>query len=133
MAGACVEDGQLEWDGNGWEMGSGGSKDCRCGRGYEGAEGSRRSCVQVDIVEEYNVGHSTTTFILDTERRPVVAWTGDNWNAEEFISDVRMLVEDEGLVNTDSEGIPGFTTIASIAAISVAAIRIGRKQVNESE
>jgi hypothetical protein len=133
IPGVFVEDDQEECNGNGWEMGSGPGKHCMCDDGYEWAEGTMLSCVQVDIVEEYNVGHSTTTFILDTERRPVVAWTGDNWNAEEFISDVRMLVEGEGLVDTDSEGIPGFTTIASIAAISVAAIRIGRKQSNEPQ
>ena len=62
-----------------------------------------------------------------------MAWTGDNWNAEEFISDVRTLVEGEGLVDTDSDSVPGFTTIASIAAISLAAAKISRKQVNESE
>jgi hypothetical protein len=114
-------------------MGSGAGKHCMCDDGYEWPDDTMLSCVPADIVEEYNVGHSTTTFILDTERKPVVAWTGDNWNAEEFIADVRALVEDEGLVDTDSDGVPGFTTIASIAAISLAAVRIGRKQVNASE
>ena len=104
-----------------------------CDDGYEWPEDTMLSCVLADTVEEYNVGHSTTTFILDTERKPVVAWTGDNWNAEEFIADVRALVEDEGLVDTDSDRVPGFTTIASIAAISLAAVRIGRKQANSSD
>ena len=133
MPGAFVEDDQQECDGNGWEMGSGAGKHCMCDDGYEWPDDTMLSCVPADIVEEYNVGHSTTTFILDTERKPVVAWTGDNWNAEEFIADVRALVEDEGLVDTDSDRVPGFTTIASIAAISLAAARIGRKQVNASE
>ena len=133
IPGAFVEDDQQECDGNGWEMGSGASKHCMCDSGYEWPEDTMLSCVQADIVEEYNVGHSTTTFILDTERKPVVAWTGDNWNAEEFISDVRAVVENDGLVDTDSDSIPGFTTIASIAAISLAAVRIGRKQTNESQ
>jgi hypothetical protein len=49
---------------------------------------------------------------------------------QEFIGDLETLVEDEGLVEVESSGVPGFTTIASIAAISIAAIRIGRKQLN---
>ena len=71
--------------------------------------------------------------ILDTKRKPVIAWTGDSWSPEEFIDDIESLVEDEGLVETESKGIPGFTAIVSIAAISIAAIRIGRKQISNSE
>ena len=115
-------------NGQGWEMGSGANKHCMCDEGYEWPEDSMLSCVLADVEEEYYVGHSTTTLILDTQRRPVIAWTGDSWNAQEFIGDLESLVENEGLVEGESSGIPGFTTIASIAAISIAAIRIGRKQ-----
>ena len=101
-----------------------------CNEGYEWPEDSMLSCVIADVEEEYYVGHSTTTLILDTQRRPVIAWTGDSWNVQEFIGDLETLVEDEGLVEVESSGVPGFTAIASIAAISIAAIRIGRKQLN---
>ena len=85
------------------------------------------SCVVADVEEEYYVGHSTTTLILDTKRKPTIAWTGDSWNVQEFIGDLEALVENEGLVETESSGIPGFTAIAGIAAISIAAARISRK------
>ena len=126
--GIYTEDDGQACNGHGWEMGSGANKHCMCDEGYEWPEDSMLSCVLADVEEEYYVGHSTTTLILDTQRRPVIAWTGDSWNAQEFIGDLESLVENEGLVEGESSGIPGFTTIASIAAISIAAIRIGRKQ-----
>ena len=133
IPGAFTEDEQEVCDGHGWEMGSGAGKHCMCDDGYEWPEDTMLSCVEVDVEEEYYVGHSTTTLILDTKRKPVIAWTGDSWSPEEFIDDIESLVEDEGLVETESKGIPGFTAIVSIAAISIAAIRIGRKQISNSE
>jgi hypothetical protein len=133
IPGAFSEDQQEVCDGHGWEMGSGAGKHCMCDDGYEWPEDTMLSCVEVDVEEEYYVGHSTTTLILDTKRKPVIAWTGDSWSPEEFIDDIESLVEDEGLVDTESKGIPGFTAIVSIAAISIAAIRIGRKQISNSE
>lgn len=126
--GIYTEDDGQACNGHGWEMGSGANKHCMCDEGYEWPEDSMLSCVLADVEEEYYVGHSTTTLILDTQRRPVIAWTGDSWNVQEFIGDLESLVENEGLVEGESSGIPGFTTIASIAAISIAAIGIGRKQ-----
>tara|TARA_B100000683_G_scaffold259097_1_gene282503 strand:- start:482 stop:799 length:318 start_codon:yes stop_codon:yes gene_type:complete len=104
-----------------------------CDEGYEWPEDSMLSCVLADVEEEYYVGHSTTTLILDTQRKPVIAWTGDSWSPEEFIEDIESLVEDEGLVDTDSGKIPGFTILTSIAAISIAAVRIGSKQSSKVE
>ena len=114
-------------------MGSGANKHCMCNEGYEWPEDSMLSCVIADVDEEYYVGHSTTTLILDTQRRPVIAWTGDSWNVQEFIGDLETLVEEEGLIEVESSGVPGFTVIASIAAISIAAISIGRKQLNKEQ
>lgn len=91
------------------------------------------SCVLADVEEEYYVGHSTTTLILDTQRKPVIAWTGDSWSAEEFIEDLENLVEDEGLVDNGSNRTPGFSSMIAIAAISIAAIRIGRRSQDNSQ
>ena len=55
----------------GWEMGSGAGKHCMCDDGYEWPEDTMLSCVEVDVEEEYYVGHSTTTLILDTKRKIV--------------------------------------------------------------
>lgn len=133
MPGAFAEDDNVVCDGHGWEMGSGANKHCMCDEGYEWPEDSMLSCVLADVEEEYYVGHSTTTLILDTQRKPVIAWTGDSWSPEEFIEDIESLVEDEGLVDTDSGKIPGFTILTSIAAISIAAVRIGSKQSSKVE
>ena len=40
---------------------------------------------------EYGVGHSTVTFILDKQTRKRVAWTGINWDVQEFLLDVKAL------------------------------------------
>ena len=128
MPGVFVEDDDIVCDGHGWEMGSGAGKHCMCDEGYEWPEDTMLSCVLADVEEEYYVGHSTTTLILDTQRKPVIAWTGDSWQPEEFIEDIEALVQDEGLVKLESSGIPGFTAAIGVAAISLAAIRIGRNR-----
>ena len=128
MPGVFVEDDEVICDGHGWEMGSGAGKHCMCDEGYEWPEDTMLSCVLADVEEEYYVGHSTTTLILDTQRKPVIAWTGDSWQPEEFIEDIEALVQDEGLVKVESSGIPGFTAAIGVAAISLAAIRISRNR-----
>ena len=130
--GAFAESEDLVCNGHGWEMGSGLNKHCMCDSGYEWPDDTMLSCVVADVEEEYYVGHSTTTLILDTKRKPTIAWTGDSWNVQEFIGDLEALVEDEGLVETESSGISGFTAVAGIAAISIAAARISRKSEDAS-
>lgn len=130
--GAFAESEDLVCNGHGWEMGSGVNKHCMCDAGYEWPDDTMLSCVVADVEEEYYVGHSTTTLILDTKRKPTIAWTGDSWNVQEFIGDLEALVEDEGLVETESSGISGFTAVAGIAAISIAAARISRKSEDSS-
>lgn len=121
-------------DGHGWEMGSGSGKHCMCDGGYEWPEGTMLSCVAVEADEEYSVGHSTTTFILDRERKPRVAWTGDNWDPSEFIEDIETLAEIEGLIDDSSEGIPGLTFAMAFIALGTAAIAINvRSTSNEEE
>ena len=133
LPGVFADNEQEECNGHGWEMGSGAGKHCMCDEGYEWPENSMLSCVLADVEEEYYVGHSTTTLILDTQRKPVIAWTGDSWSAGEFIEDLESLVEDEGLVDTGSNRTPGFSSMIAIAAISIAAIRIGRKYQDNSQ
>ena len=49
------------------------------------------------------------------------------------LDNLETLVEEEGLIEVESSGVPGFTVIASIAAISIAAISIGRRQLNKEQ
>jgi len=43
---------------------------------------------------EYDVGHSTVTWIVDKEQRKRVAWTGTNWDLDGFVDDLRILIEE---------------------------------------
>ena len=43
---------------------------------------------------EYEVGHSTVTFILDKQLRKRVAYSGINWEADEFLHDLKALVDE---------------------------------------
>ena len=120
-------------DDHGWEMGSGSGKHCMCDEGYEWPEGTMLSCVGVEVEEEYSVGHSTTTFILDSERKPRVAWTGDNWKPSDFIKDIETLAELEGLIDDSSEGMPGLTFAMAFTALSAAAIAINVRSTSNKE
>ena len=133
LPGAYAPPAEVVCNGHGWEMGSGASKHCMCDSGYDWPEDTMLSCVAVESTEEYTVGHSTTTFILDTKYKPVVAWTGDSWNAEEFISDLESVVESEGLVDSDENNTPGFAIISAIVGISLATIFINARCQDEFE
>ena len=133
VPGAYAPPAEVVCNGHGWEMGSGASKHCMCDSGYEWPEETMLSCVAVESTEEYTVGHSTTTFILDTKYKPVVAWTGDSWNAEEFISDLESVVESEGLVESDENNTPGFAIISAIVGISLATVFINARRQDEFE
>lgn len=128
-------------DGHGWEMGSGASKHCMCDDGYDWPEDTMLSCVEVEVEEEYNVGHSTTTFILDQERKPRVAWTGDQWNPEDFISDIEMLAEDIGLIESSNDDSDDWFAVSptlvfglsALLALGLAAIAINVSSKSNDE
>ena len=95
---------------HGWIMGSGSSAHCMCDEGYERAGGDWLSCVAEgsevgnssgepadphdESLGEYEVGHSTTTFIIDKEMRKRVAYSGITWDTSELLQDVISLVEE---------------------------------------
>ena len=96
----------VDCNGKGWIMGSGASAHCMCDEGYERPDGNWLGCVIIgtgDInssetvdpheqsLGEYGVGHSTVTFILDKQTRKRVAWTGINWDVQEFLLDIKAL------------------------------------------
>ena len=45
-----------------------------------------------EAVEEYLVGHSTVTFILDQDGNKRVAWVGSEWSTAEFLEDIQTLL-----------------------------------------
>ena len=96
----------VDCNGKGWIMGSGASAHCMCDEGYERPDGNWLGCKQIgsgntnsseitdphaESLGEYGVGHSTVTFILDKQTRKRVAWTGINWDVQEFLLDIKAL------------------------------------------
>lgn len=93
----------VDCNGHGWVMGSGAGAHCMCDQGYERPNGDALMCVaqgseeseEVDShgqsLGEYEVGHSTVTFILDKQLRKRVAWTGTAWDLHGFVEDLQNL------------------------------------------
>jgi len=96
----------VDCNGHGWVMGEGGSAHCMCDEGYERPDGNWLGCILIgtddsnssdsvnpheESLGEYGVGHSTVTFILDKQTRKRVAWTGIDWNVQEFLLDIQAL------------------------------------------
>ena len=94
-------------NGKGWIMGSGTSAHCMCDEGYDRPSDDWLSCVpegeapddgEVDPHEqslgEYEVGHSTVTYIIDKQLRKRVAYSGIYWDADDFLHDVKALSDE---------------------------------------
>lgn len=90
-------------------MGSEGGAHCMCDDGYERPDGDWLSCIaegtsssdgsdgadpHEESLGQYEVGHSTVTFILDKQLRKRVAYSGIYWEADEFLHDVKELAEE---------------------------------------
>ena len=114
-------------NGHGWHMGSGESMHCMCDAGYTWAEGDQLSCVE-EVSEEYNVGHSTITYILNPDREPVVAWAGDDWRPEDMAGDIRELLEKEQLGGHEAEVTPASSLLFSCFATMLAIVAMARAQ-----
>ena len=53
---------------------------------------------------QYNVGHSTVTFILDQDGNKRVAWSGYDWDAEMFLEDLVTMVYGSNQHSDDHDG-----------------------------
>ena len=99
----------VECNGHGWVMGSGGGAHCMCDEGYERPDGDWLACVaegtgssgqsngadpHEESLGEYEVGHSTVTFILDKQLRKRVAYSGINWDVDDFLHDLKALADE---------------------------------------
>ena len=95
-------------NGHGWIMGPGGGAHCMCDEGYNRPSNDWLSCVsegdssddhgEVDPHEqalgEYEVGHSSVTYIIDKQMRKRVAYSGIYWDAYDFLHDVVALSDE---------------------------------------
>ncbi|MCH1540470.1 MAG: SCO family protein [Candidatus Poseidonia sp.] len=108
-------------NGHGWVMGSGNSAHCMCDEGY-GWDGNEQMTCVPELTEEYTVGHSTITYILNPNRQPEVAWPGDNWRVEDFTSDVREMLDKHRLGDNDPMDTPALSVVLTSTAIGAAII-----------
>ena len=120
----------VQCDGNGWEMGEGEGKHCMCDDGFQWAEDDKLSCVGATPAEQFEVGHSTITYILDNELKPRIVWTGDDWHVEDFISDIEELYHSENDL-PESPGLPGFGITMAVSALGLTAIAINGRSSEE--
>ena len=127
---AQESDTETACNGHGWEMGSGSGKHCMCDEGYTWDGDDRLSCVP-ETTEDYNVGHSTITYILNDDLEPTVAWTGDNWQVEDFTADVRQLLEEEQLGGHSSQLIPFLPMTMLVATLAMATVWAGARKGSE--
>lgn len=107
-------------NGHGWIMGSGGGAHCMCDEGWKRPNEDWLSCISDQVngdtelgnssnqqnsededidphdesLLQYEVGHSTVTFIIDKEQRKRVAYSGIHWDVENFVHDVKALVDE---------------------------------------
>ena len=99
----------VDCNGRGWVMGTGASAHCMCDDGWDRGSDDWISCVPVGSTEvndgnltdpheeslgEYEIGHSTVTFIIDKEQRKRVAYSGIHWDVGDFLQDVKALAEE---------------------------------------
>jgi hypothetical protein len=117
-------------NGKGWVMGSEQNAHCMCNDGYEWAEDDMLSCVATPPhMPEYTVGHSTMTYILDADFKPLVAWSGSDWHVEDMVADIHMVATGSALVpepiDSEDSWLPGFTfgIIASALGLAIIATR----------
>lgn len=94
----------------GWVMGTGSSAHCMCDEGYERPDGDWLSCVIIsfenetnttqeidphaETLGEYEIGHSTSTYIIDKNMNKRVSYSGIHWDVEEFLIDVITLTNE---------------------------------------
>ncbi|HJM54973.1 MAG TPA: SCO family protein [Poseidonia sp.] len=107
--------------GHGWEMGTGSSLHCMCNDGYTWDGDDKTSCVE-DFSEDFSVGHSTITYIFNENRQPVVAWPGDSWKVPDFTADLREVLKNDGLGDSDPLDTPGMTFALASLGLSLAVV-----------
>ena len=97
----------IDCNGHGWVMGKGSGAHCMCDEGWKRPGGDWLSCVPEDSdtsieetdphgesLGEYNVGHTTTTFIIDRSGDKRIAWGGIMWDPGLFLKDIEKLANE---------------------------------------
>jgi len=76
---------------------------------------------------EYSTLHTTLTFILDSNGKPRISWSGYQWDVSDFVEDIKKIIN--GVSDLDSsDSIPGFTFSMVAAALGLAFIASSRDE-----
>ena len=74
-----------------------------CDDGYERPNGDYLACVpegtneteennaHEEALGDYEIGHSTVTFVIDKQLKKRLAWTGTAWDLDLFVKDLQNL------------------------------------------
>jgi len=98
----------VDCNGKGWVMGTGSASHCMCDDGWGRPGDDWLSCVSdgssshssndtdphEESLGEYEIGHSTVTFIIDKDQRKRVAYSGIHWDVSDFLQDVKTLADE---------------------------------------
>ena len=101
----------VDCNGFGWVMGTGASAHCMCDEGYERINGDWLGCILIDSESEsnntteevdphsetlgkYEIGHSTSTYIIDKNMNKRVSYSGIHWDVEKFLKDIITLTNE---------------------------------------
>jgi hypothetical protein len=79
------------------------------------------------------VGHSTITYILNSDREPAVAWTGDRWLVDDFTADLRELLDRENLGGFSDENTPSLSLLLTSLSVACAVIFLPRREASDDE
>ena len=71
---------------------------------------------------ETSISHSTQTFILDDDWKPIVVYTGINWKIDNFVEDINRALSLADEPNSKDSRLPGFTFGIVIMSLSLAII-----------
>ena len=123
---------QSECDEHGWIMGEGQNAHCMCDAGYTWPGDDMLSCVEIAPDEpDYTVGHSSSTYILDANFKPVVSWPGSDWAVAEVVADIHMVATGSKEIgdasDDDDSWLPGFTFAMISSAVGLAIIATKRE------
>jgi protein SCO1/2 len=76
-----------------------------------------------------SVAHSVLTFILDNEWKPIVSWSGYQWNEAEFAHDIEtVMASHDHPEDTDDHSVPGFTFGLIASALGLAIIATSKEE-----
>jgi len=92
------------------------------------AEGENSSLLTNPVLQT-QTSHSTQTFILDEDWKPIVVWLGYDWNVDDFVDDVKRAAHNaDSPGEKDDSGLPGFTFATVGASLGLAIIAARREE-----